>query len=87
MDKKLIKAYLKSFLNGFGYAAAASTSIVWGFPKLAKRNLGPKARIVCGLTGYAWCIWQYLNYHKKLEEELIEAIPVTTSTAKEDEDF
>lgn len=86
MDKKLIKAYLKSFLNGFGYAAAASTSIVWAFPKLAKRNLGPKARIVCGLTGYAWCIWQYLNYHEKLEEELIEAIPATTDSV-EDEDF
>lgn len=86
MDKKLVKAYLKSTLNGAGYACAASTALVWAFPKLARRNLDPKSRIICGLTGLAWCIWQACSYQERLEEEVIEATWEPISTAKEDED-
>lgn len=72
MTKNELKLHALSCFNGAGYACAASTALVWAFPKLAKRNLGPKARIVCGLTGFAWAVWQTFRCQEDLEDRLSE---------------
>lgn len=77
MDKKLIGGFLKSVLNGIGFASATSTAVAWAFPKLANWDATPKARIACGLTGLAWCIWQTYSYQERLEEEFTEKVVMT----------
>lgn len=62
------KYWTLSMLNGIGYAAAASTALAWAFPKLAKRS-NPASRIVCGLAGFAWTVWQGYRYTNALVEE------------------
>lgn len=70
MTKNELKLYALSFFNGAGYACAASTALVWAFPKLAKRNLDPKSRIICGLTGLAWAVWQTYRCQEDLDAEI-----------------
>ena len=70
MTKNEAKIYALSIFNGFGYACAASTALVWAFPKLAKRNLDPTLRIICGLTGFAWTLWQTYRCQEDLDAEI-----------------
>ena len=70
MTKNELKLYALSFFNGAGYACAASTALVWAFPKLAKRNLDPKSRIICGLTGLAWILWQTYRCQEDLDDRI-----------------
>lgn len=92
MTKKELKIYALDIFNGAGYACAASTALVWAFPKLAKRNLDPVSRIICGLTGFAWAVWATYRCQEDLEGKLSaewlhkDVSEWTKQFAKEDED-